>query len=658
LRRWTPDEDQPDLRGWEWHFLNEFAHRESQEIDLTSRQAGSHIPIVFSMDFSPDGSVLAYASSDTIVILDAKRKLELFRLPPHQNLLQSIRFSHDGELLASASDDGKLQVWDWKNQRSVYTLSRDIGLGAVSWHPNDRELAVITNGMGREKDQLLVIDWRSGEIKHTVSDKLDHHARETGYSSDGKYFAMSLVDENRDFEIVVYETENWTIKYRKSLHDHYVYCIAWHPDDELIASASLDGTVSLWNFRTDESKIIARSQEGFPGVAWSSSGEFLAIAGWDHSLRVWELANDRVCQTLRGHDSLLRCVSWHPNKLELASVDWSGRLNIYNFDIVPAIQTLIFPPLSFAQETQYLNLQWHPGGELLAAGNIDDAFVWHLQPFSLKPKREVADRFYRPEWNVAGSLLAMSQLPSISLVEPRDGVWFGNQGVRRAIELASGLKFLSWDSTGQNMYLTEIDMNALSFLWLLPIEGDSSPRKIAGPFLQVFDIDISPDRNYAALAIRDDFTPIIDLRSEEVVRKLPDAGFGYNCVVAWSPDSRYLACAGENQVIEIWDTTTWKLTNELAGHTFRVTGLSWNRKYNRLASASRDKTIRVWDINTFRTVIVLQHDAEIGAVQWSPDGQRLASIDRGGEVKIWDASKSYADVENQQQSSSIEFVTD
>ncbi len=152
--------------------------------------------------------------------------------------------------------------------------------------------------------------------------------------------------------------------------------------------------------------------------------------------------------------------------------------------------------------------------------------------------------------------------------------------------------------------------------------------------------------------------------------------------LAWSPDGRQLASAGDDRSVRIWDAASGSLSRNLEGHTDVVQALAWTRDGTRIASAGRDDAIRVWDAESgqlmYRVptlpggvralgwdsggrrlaaavgldVLILDpaasqtlatlrgHTEFVAAVSFSPDGSRLAS---GGDdlwVRIWDPETS------------------
>lgn len=66
--------------------------------------------------------------------------------------------------------------------------------------------------------------------------------------------------------------------------------------------------------------------------------------------------------------------------------------------------------------------------------------------------------------------------------------------------------------------------------------------------------------------------------------------------LAFSPDGKFLASAGEDRRLKVWDLSSSSLYKDLKGHSETVQSLVWSKDSNLLASGGQDGLVRLWDV--------------------------------------------------------------
>jgi RNA polymerase sigma factor (sigma-70 family) len=113
--------------------------------------------------------------------------------------------------------------------------------------------------------------------------------------------------------------------------------------------------------------------------------------------------------------------------------------------------------------------------------------------------------------------------------------------------------------------------------------------------------------------------------------------------VAYAPDGKLIASAGQDRVIRLWHPATGKEAARLPGHKDFVYGLAFSPDGKTLASAGRDATVLLWDVEKVGRPEAQPRKLDgfkgpVLTVAFAPDGATLATGGDDGAIVLWDAA--------------------
>ncbi|KAG0272841.1 HIR complex subunit [Linnemannia exigua] len=291
--------------------------------------------------------------------------------------IYSLHVHPDGTRLATGAQDGKVKIWNMEtlaNPNIDITTEPSKHLCTMSVH----------NGA------VLCVKWSSEDGKYlaTGSDdmivmiwQLDRSSESWGGATFGSNDGPNV--------------ETWRGYKRLSGHESDVTDVSWSPDNKYLASAGLDSKIIIWDGKSFDRIITLDKHSGFvKGLTWDPVGKYMASQSDDKTVRIWRISDwqvevliEKPYQDSTG-TTFFRRLSWSPegghivtanafsNDKPVAAVisrdNWNADISLVGHDA--PVEVVSFNPLLY----RYIDSKGNSGlTSIVAVGSQDRGLtVW------------------------------------------------------------------------------------------------------------------------------------------------------------------------------------------------------------------------------------------------------------------------------------------
>jgi len=537
-------------------------------------------PFMLSLpcQFSPDGELLLGAGLDAKIRIWAVSSGKcLCELSGHSKPVLYADFGSDGTEVVSASQDGTVKTWEIPSGTSKTLLETSEGFTKAILSPDSKLLCTVSE---REEVRL----WRREE---TLVEQSRWPGRDTVFSPSGQFLAIvaedgtvSIFDCRSDAKVFQFE------------HTAQVSGADFNESSDLLLTASSDGYARLWDLNSGE--LFDEYFHGKPllKAAFLQNASLIVTCSLLNDFVVWDVKTAAVVNSMSGSGPSVSNVDFSANGDYMVTACNKDFFQVWNPSHRTGRRLLNFggasyPALAVSEQ----------GGRIATLDVVNGLQVIDLN----NPSRHTA---------YAGNPMFFGGDRGVTITE--DGSKIGvildlfvpmvlNRNENKYVQLFghnAGIQSIAFDVSGQKVVTSSVDTTVR--IW----ESDSGQQLVVlnGHTNAVWSAAFSPDARKLVTASRDGTARVWDAESGRQLLQLKGHLRGIRCA-EFSPDGSRILTSGDDRTVRIWDAGTGAPIGLLKGHSDSVYSVTQVDQV--ILTSSSDGTSRVWDATDLQTLLVL-----------------------------------------------------
>src|SRR5690606_18603741 len=191
-------------------------------------------------------------------------------------------------------------------------------------------------------------------------------------------------------------------------------------------------------------------------------------------------------------------------------------------------------------------------------------------------------------------------------------------GVENILIVPDGKGFFARDNSGRSIKYCDL----------------TTAKEVLKPAVKINAIALSPDGRYLAGAGDNGSLYIWDVNKSLAMKEVPNIGNPLTAV-EFDPTSRIIVTGDNRGVVKLYDNLAGMVVRVLSGHTSGIEQIRYNHAGTFMATASKDKTVRLWNIPNLKEqpIVLSDHKDWVWSATFSPDDEQLlASVHSSTET--------------------------
>lgn len=604
-------------------------------------------------------------------------------LSGHRGIVYSAAFNHDGTLIATASIDGEVRIWDGKTGALIKALKGDGGRQAHKKSVRSVEFSRVGGFLVTASWDRMAKVWDLSKVRErgrpedadphkTLSHPTDVNS--AAFSPDGAF----VVTGSDDGTARIWELQalQWGAQAREPkaklepAHKHFVYGVSFSEDGNRVVTASWDGTARVWDVSDlDQPKAVGsplKHDTRVYSAAFSPKSSDVVVTGaHDKKVRVWNVITGEMTAAPLAHTDLVHSVAFNRDGDRLVTASWDATAIVWDTSSLSQIKPLLPPLVGHSKDLN--SAKFSRDGKLIATASNDKTVrIWHAQTGERAIWESDAGQFHRFDKQLfaisgvsGGALGAAVVFASLADSQP------GPDDRRMPPCSGAGLKDSDWFAATRDGHQPEPSQNPQKS-WKACLQ-----LLVAGDFLSPVAIGLSRDPLPIVSLLQDNRATLLedawDRRYEryaggarktltkgltEIRREVEAVGDRWLPILLLNgtlvEDGRRIIVtdvemrSGDGKKGVFPDSQTFYDLME-GRHDGPIHGVASSPDGTRIVTASADGTARITELKTGLQMVIDRqaggHSKRLQSAAFNRDGTRLVTASWDETARIWDVSR-------------------
>jgi len=286
-----------------------------------------HLAKIYAMHWADDSRHLVSASQDgKLIVWNALTSNKVHAIPLRSSWVMTCAYAPTGNLVACGGLDNICSVYNLHSKDNPIRVQRELnahsGYLSCCRFINDKQI-ITSSG-----DQTCIL-W-----------DIESNSQVTTFEGhEGDVMSLSLYTEKNifvsgacDASAKVWDIRSGKCTHTFTGHDSDINAVQFFPSGDAFVTGSDDATARLFDLRCDQQLAVYANDNliaGITSVAFSVSGRIVFAGYDDFNCVAWDVLRGEHAATLAGHDNRVSCLGVSADGMALCTGSWDTVLKVW-----------------------------------------------------------------------------------------------------------------------------------------------------------------------------------------------------------------------------------------------------------------------------------------------------------------------------------------